>query len=210
MFRSIVFNAYVIVVFFCYNYYSVAQQQDAYGVIAGYSLNLHNADFRAFPGVPSCCPKFEKGSGSGMNGGLVYQVPVSNNVRIALRGSYSRLNGTLERTETEVLSGGVQGSFIHQVVANLSDIGFEPLLQYSPVISFWINGGIRASYLATKTFSQKETVQNEGFLFTNGSSSRNEVVNSTLPQPSTLLVGIVAGLSYDVPLNANSTVLLSP
>ena len=34
-----------------------------YGIYGNVGLISHSADFRAFPGVPNCCPKFQSGTG---------------------------------------------------------------------------------------------------------------------------------------------------
>ena len=46
----------------------------AFGVFAGVGLNQHTADFVGvdFPQIPSCCPRFETGSGFGYNFGFLY------------------------------------------------------------------------------------------------------------------------------------------
>ena len=48
----------------------------SYGISAGVDFNFHNADFIGLPGIPSCCPRFETGTGFGLNCGLYYSFPV--------------------------------------------------------------------------------------------------------------------------------------
>ena len=50
---------------------------ERYGVFGGYSINFHTADFRALPGVPNCCPKFENGTGGGFAIGALYEFSIS-------------------------------------------------------------------------------------------------------------------------------------
>ncbi|MBL7998627.1 MAG: OmpA family protein [Candidatus Kapabacteria bacterium] len=178
--------------------------------MGSYSLNLHNADFRAFPNVPSCCPRYENGSGNGIGFGVLYQMPLVTDLRLALRASYSGLSGNLEREESGVLSGGVTGNFMHQVQSSLADIGIEPIIQYRLVNNVWAGAGMRLGYLMTRRFSQKEQIQTPGFLFTNGRTIRNEVNSAPIPLASTLLGSAVAQVGYDLRLNTQGTLVLAP
>jgi outer membrane protein OmpA-like peptidoglycan-associated protein len=205
---TIISIAFAVLVMISTTVYS--QERPSYGVYGAYTINLHNADFRAFPGVPSCCPRYEDGNGSGLLFGVLYQLPLTTDLRLSLRGSYSGLNGTLERNETGLMSGGVNGNFVHQAVVNISDIGIEPMVQYSPLQSLWVSAGMRAGLLMSKTFSQKEQVTTDGFLFTNGRTTRNEVTNETIAQTSSLLASAVMAVSYDLPLNKKGTMIAAP
>jgi outer membrane protein OmpA-like peptidoglycan-associated protein len=187
-----------------------AQNNTGLGIMGAFALNSHSADFRTFPGVPSCCPRYDDGSGPGMLFGIFYRMPIARGFGLSLRASYSSLNGTLDRTEQELLSGGVQGSFLHQVQARIADIGIEPVLQYNVLDRLWLNAGFRVGYVAGKTFSQKEQLQTPGFLFSNGRTIRNEVNDQPIPQASGILAGIVSGIGYNLPLDAQSNLVLSP
>lgn len=188
-----------------------SQTRPAFGVSAGFNLNMYSADFRSFPNVPSCCPMYQDGSGSGLSFGLLYETPFSDNMRLGFRGGYSSRSSTLKRTETTVVSGNVPGVFEHRVDASLADLGIEPLFQYNPFASLWVNLGGRIGYVSTSTFSQKESlVSPSNGVFPNGSSTRNEFNNIAIPDASSMYAAVLGGVSYDLPLNAKSTLLLSP
>lgn len=193
------------------NVLALSQTRPAYGVFGDYNLNMYNADFRAFPNVPSCCPLYEDGSGGGFSIGLFYELPIAEKLRLALRAGYSTRGGVLLRDENVVVSGNVPGVFEHSVDVSLADIGIEPLAQYNLFGSFWLNLGARVAYVTTQTFSQKESIvsPSDG-LFSNGSSTRNELTDQPIPSSSALFAGVLAGVSYDLPLNANGTIILAP
>lgn len=112
-----------------------AQLFPAYGAFGNYNLNMYQADFRSFPGVPSCCPQYENGTGSGFTVGLLYELSLADQFRLALRAGYATRNGTMKRTEATVVAGNLPGIFEHQVDATLADIGIEPLVGYNPLSS---------------------------------------------------------------------------
>lgn len=187
------------------------QQRPAYGALANLNLNNYSADFRGFPGVPSCCPLYEDGTGSGVTLGLLYEVPLSSRFRLALRAGYSSRSGALTRLEEVVVSGNIPGTFEHQVDARLADIGLEPLLQFNPFASLWFNLGTRVALVSTSSFSQKESIVTPtNGVFPNGQSTRNVLTDQPIPSASSIYSAVLMGLSYDLPLNAKRTIILAP
>ncbi len=182
-----------------------------YGGYGNFGLNAHTADFRTFPGVPNCCPKFENGSGSGLSFGILYDLPVASKLFLSLRAGYEDYSAKLTTTESILLSGGVQGAFEHRVTTNLSSVGVESWLNYGILSNLNLNAGIRAGYVLQADYSQVEVVvqpANKG-LFSNGKSTRNDT-SGAIPNNSSMTFNLLAGLSYDLPINANNTLFLTP
>ena len=200
----------VICTVFC-QFSAQSQQRPAYGIFGDYNLNSYTADFRNFPNVPSCCPQYQDGIGSGFSLGILYELPLADKLRLALRLGYSSRSGTLKRTENTVVTGNIPGVFEHQVDASLADIGLEPIAQYNLFGSLWLNLGGRIAAVTTKNFSQKETIisPTDG-VFPNGSSTRNEFNDQAIPEASSLYAAVLGGLSYDLPLNAQGSLILAP
>lgn len=191
--------------------YSLAQQRTMYGITGNLNYNIHSADFRAFPNVPSCCPRFENGSGSGLSVGLVYDMPLSESTRLSLRAGYSSQHGTLVRTEDIVVSGNLNGKFEHTVNASLANIGVEPLFGYYLFDKFRLNGGVRFGYTFEKKYSQKEMiVEPSSGTFPNGRRSQNEVSDAEIPAARSINAGLLTGVSYNLRLNKRGTYYLSP
>lgn len=187
------------------------QQRPMYGVTGNFNINFHNADFRAFPNVPNCCPRFEEGSGTGLTAGLTYDMPLTEVLRLSLRANYSDRSGTLSRIEDVVVSGNINGKFEHTVDANIVDIGIEPLLGYYVFDKFRINFGGRLGYNVIKQFSQKEVITEPlSGTFPNGRRSQNEVVDAPIPNANSINVGLLGGVSYNLKLNKKGTFYLSP
>jgi outer membrane protein OmpA-like peptidoglycan-associated protein len=200
----------VICTVFC-RFTALSQDRPAYGIFGNYNLTSYSADFRSFPNVPSCCPQYSDGTGSGFSAGLLYQLPLADQLRLALRAGYSSRSGTLTREENTTVTGNIPAIFEHRVDASLADIGIEPLVQYNLFGSLWLNVGARVALVTTNQFSQKETIitPTDG-VFPNGSSTRNELTDQPIPNSSSLFAAALGGISYDLPLNAKGTLILAP
>lgn len=182
-----------------------------YGVYGNLGLISHSADFRAFPGVPNCCPKFQSGSGTGMSFGLLYEVPLSPAWWLSLRAGYDDYSAKLTTRESELFSGGIQGEFEHRVTTTLSSLGLEAMIRFAPIRNLHIGGGLRAASVLSKDYSQVEVIVapvDQG-VFSNGKSTRNDT-SGTIPNASSLAINLLAGISYDLPLNAGGTLFLTP
>jgi outer membrane protein OmpA-like peptidoglycan-associated protein len=182
-----------------------------YGLYANSSLNTHSADFRAFPGVPNCCPKFQSGSGSGLSFGILYDIPFSSEWIMSLRGGYENYSAKLTTREPELLAGGIQGEFEHRVTTGLASVGIETWLGYGLFRNLTVSAGIRAGYVVQRDFSQVEVIvqPNDNGVFSNGKSSRNDT-SGIIPNANLIAVNLLAGVSYELPLNSRNTLFLVP
>lgn len=190
---------------------SFAQQRVMYGVNSAMNVNIHTADFRAFPTVPNCCPRFENGTGSGLTLGIVYDMPLTEMFRLTFRGTFTEQNGLLSRDENIVLAGNVNGIFNHSIDTKISGITFEPFLGYYLFDKFRINGGLAMGFRTRAIFSQKEIiVEPSSGTFSNGQRSQNEVSDSPIPFARDFSLGMLGGVSYNLRLNKRGTLYLSP
>lgn len=191
-----------------------------YGVEGGVMINTHAADFRALPGVPNCCPEFSDGNGTALQGSLMYQVPLSNDLLFGAALSYFDHSALLSSTESTVIlvNGNRQdGLFEHTVDATLSSIGIEPSISYRPFGNFFINLGVRGGFVLSKDYAQKEEIVEPAtrgtFLDENGNDTRSRIRNANsgeLPEATSLLLHGIAGISYELPMNARGTMMLRP
>jgi outer membrane protein OmpA-like peptidoglycan-associated protein len=185
--------------------------RSAYGVYGNINANIHTADFRGLPNVPSCCPAYGSGFGIGYSAGLLYQMPLSSTLRLALRGGFNTSGGTLRRNENVTLSGNESGVIEHSVRASIMNVGVEPLIQYSLTPSLWLSAGGFWGTRLQSIFSQKELItQPATGTFNGGLRSRNEVNDAAIPSALSMSFGLLAGVGYDLPLNNKSTMILAP
>jgi len=187
------------------------QSTSRYGIYGNLGLISHSADFRAFPGVPNCCPKFQNGSGTGLAFGALYDLPIASSLWLSLRVGYEDYSAKLTTRESELFSGGIQGEFEHRVTTTLSSLGLESMIQYAPLRNLRIGAGLRAASVLGKDYSQVEVIvapADQG-VFSNGKSTRNDT-SGTIPNANSLAMNLLVGMSYELPLNAGSTFFLVP
>ncbi len=187
-----------------------------YGLFGGWSVNTHTADFRALPGVPNCCPQFSSGSGGGIMGGAVIEFPLAYSFLFSLSASYidhSALLSADEKLRIIVNGSGTDGIDHHTVDATLSSVGIEPQIAFRPFGNFFISAGVRAAYLLTKSYDQKEVIDNGTFYDSLGNDSHSRIRNAnsgTIPNTSALLLQGILGVRYELPLNSDHTYFLAP
>ena len=185
------------------------------GIFAAYDFNWHSADFTEMPGVPACCPGFKKGDGRGVSFGTFYRLPLERTLAIDIRLGYDGYGGTLTADEhVTVTVGGqrVNGIFRHTIETSLASIGIEPLLSVRVWDRLSILAGPRLAIVVTKTYEQKEMIVEPaglGAYYETGTNTRN-VSAGDLPQASRMHAAVLAGVRYDVPLNARGTLIAAP
>ena len=191
------------------------QTRSAWGLFGNADFNLHSASFKGFAGVPSCCPEYESGSGIRFSGGLFYTLPLADRWELSLRAIYSDLSGTLTRTEPMYVAGldgkGVNGEFEHSIKASIASVGLSPLVGLRLSDPLTLNFGLRAGYVLSKTYDQKEEITSPSFgvFQENGQRVRN-ASKGDIPNASAIEAAAVLGLSYSLPLNDAFTWFLVP
>ena len=183
-----------------------------YGVFGNAHFNMHTADFRALPGVPSCCPQYTDGDGGGFGIGLLYEVPLGSRLSLALRGSYATHGALLLARELTVVNidGASTGAIIeHSIDAGLSSLGLEPLVGYRLFGDLRFHAGGRIGYVLGKDYEQSEELIEPAGTFENGMRVRN-ALSGDIPEASSLFGALVAGISYTLPMNEQGTLSLRP
>ncbi|MBL0174560.1 MAG: hypothetical protein IPP94_04710 [Ignavibacteria bacterium] len=186
-----------------------------HGLFAAYDLNWHRADFRGLPGAPSCCPRYETGDGTGFSFGVFYRLPLERTLAIDIRAGYDGYGGTLTADEHIVVTVGgqpVNGVLRYTIESSLASIGIEPLLSVRVWDRLSLLAGPRLAVVVTKTYEQKEMIvepTGRGAYYETGTNTRN-VSAGDLPQASRMHAAVLAGVRYDVPLNARGTLIAAP
>ncbi len=202
------------------SYLAVAQdttyQTGLYKLFGGYSIYQHNPDFKRIPGVPNCCPQFNKEeSGKGYYFGIAYELPMSFGFNIGIRASYDYFEADLQVDEPTIVRIGnlaVTGFFTHYLSTEFTMINFEPYLKYN----LWkglniIGGGFIAPYISKK-YSQYEKIKSPktGIFTETGKNVRNEKSGDIKTSFSAVYGGLNIGISYDLPLNSDNSLILAP
>jgi len=185
-----------------------------YGGYLDAELNLHSANFQTLPGVQSCCPRFETGSGFGPETGLFYDLISRSHLSLEIRLVYSNLNATLRKDEVTTVTVNDEdapGVFEHTVRSTISMLAISPLAKYAVFNNWNIFGGLTAGYILSTSYSQQEEIiqpVNNG-TFENGRRIRNQYSGAT-PNGSKSYAGITMGMQYQLPLNSTGTLQMLP
>lgn len=188
-------------------------KRPGYGLILGYNLNMHSANFSELPTVGNCCPKFESGSGGGMSFGLSYEMAAFDKASFLLRAIYSGNGALLEYDEEKYISLGDElrkAKLNHTIDANISMLLFEPLLSYNLFDNFSLLGGFYAGLLAGKSFEQQEELlEPAGKTFENGLKVRNQV-SGDIQNASAFQLGLSFGARYEILLSNDNVLSIAP
>lgn len=184
------------------------------GLYLGAGQNLHMArGIPGLPGIPSCCPSYEQGSGSHFVAGLLGELPVTSTLRVGwdlIIGSYS---GSLVTTQEEEVNADRQlviATFEHTLSASLLGVGLETYIGYDVTRNLKVTAGLNGSYLLNRSFSQQELLASpEGITFENGKRTRLEF-EGDVDQASPLSFAVAARVRYDLPITPDRTWVIAP
>jgi outer membrane protein OmpA-like peptidoglycan-associated protein len=212
---------HIALIYLCCATMAVAQDElrPRYGLFAGVGINMHASSFTQLPNVPSCCP----GYGSDVDivpsvMGVAYW-PIASNILLGGRVGYAPLSGTLTRDEaTRVMQGGtvVDGTFRHTIKATLNAIALEPSASWNAFDHLFVDAGLRLSYMFAPTYAQAETIVNPAnggtYVDASGTDTRSRTRNVYAGDlaTSSIHLALTASLRYEVPLNAENSLLLAP
>ena len=185
-----------------------------YGIVGGYNFNIHSSDFSNLPGVPSCCPEFNSGTGSGFYLGATFDYPLNYLMQLSFRATYSQSNGKLTATDTTtIILDGKQatGEFEHLLDAKFGTFGIEPLFTYKIKPDLALHGGFRVGFLTNSHYYQVEkiTKPSDRGTFIDGRSYRNQS-EGKVESASSVQAGLKLGTSYKLPLNKAQTLFMVP
>ncbi|MCX7909494.1 MAG: hypothetical protein N2560_08270 [Ignavibacteria bacterium] len=186
----------------------------------GANYNFFIGSFNKLPNVPNCCPEFSFGKGLGFNSNLSYRHIVQDKIWVGGKIGLITLDAEFRKEEPTFIitpQGLEEGSFEHLLRANLSNVFIQPFVEINLYKNLFFSFGLDFGYLFKNSFYQKETIIKPygygTFLDSLGNDSgkryRNEY-NGTIPNLIKNQNFVTIGLSYDLPLNKHTTLLLRP
>lgn len=156
------------------------KKQLTFGVVAGYALNQHSANFSELAGFPIYSPRIGAANepanftGTGSQGGLAVsafaQYQLSPQIAVQLRVGYADRSGKATTTENYTIgllspptgSGNtrtsVDASSLYTITGNFSTLNIEPTIVFTPMdnIPLKVMAGFGVNLLMSKTFDQNE------------------------------------------------------
>jgi outer membrane protein OmpA-like peptidoglycan-associated protein len=189
-----------------------------FGLFGNYAMPLHSAAFQRLPDVANCCPEFTGGTGSGFAAGLSYITSFDPTLDLSIRLGYMAHSAQFEVLETQpamLTTGPTSATIAHELDPSFSMILIEPLLGYNVTGGLRALGGITGGLVLNRTFEQRERLvspANASFATANNipaQRTRNER-SGDIPDASSIALGVTIGARYDLAMNSDKSILLSP
>ncbi len=198
----------------------VPQRPVDIGVHADWQDNIHSASFSALPGIPSCCPRYTDGQGTGFELGALIRVPLRGSWSLQGSLNLSNLSALLSTRESVLIeqgSGVGTGVFEYQVQSTLRSLNATLSADYHPLDALHLCAGMACDLLVSTRFQQQEVIvePNGGATFVDGSlhdtgSRIRNVYGGDIPGAATIMPSLRVGAQYDVRISRNGRWLLSP
>lgn len=175
---------------------------------------LSTAQFGGLPTVPSCCPEYTGATDIGFVAGLAYISPLDDLMSVHIRMHYSTYGSPLTSTQTlpidPIDNGPSTATIEHSLTGTFQQISVEPLFGYEIANGLNALGGLTLGAAFSATYDQKETLMDPpDATFQNRSRVRN-ALSGDIQNANVFQAGITVGLSYDLPLTSDGSVLISP
>lgn len=207
---------------------AMSQQSARYGASVGYDVDMHAAGFAKLTSLGYCCPTdVGSVSGSTMYGGLTYELAPIQSIEklitlgIAL-GYQQRSLNTLFAATTYVndpeTNQGRDGVINYTMELHRSDVILDVVPRIAITPAFKIGLGARFGYAVSSALMQREELSDDlkrdGYYFLDPASQQRlpyrNVYDGAIPDVASMSVAVMAGLSYDIRMNALGTTILTP
>lgn len=180
-----------------------------FGIYGNVYLNIHTSSFTQLPGVPTCCPQYESGNGSALGGGGLIEIPLFESGMMAFRLGYADFSGLIKSSEKQPTANG-STEFTHELDVTLPAISIQPIFGYEVLKNFRVHGGLDLAYLLPQSYTQREVVADPNGVFVPENSKQRNVTSGDIQEQSNFMIAPLVGLSYELPMNSNKTLLMSP
>ncbi len=186
-----------------------------FGIFANYGLNLHLSNFRSFPDVPCCSPKFTDALGWGWEIGGLAEYYLVDYFSMGFRLSLLQNDADFRREETTtVIVDGISrnGVFEHQLKSWLNYLSIEFRGNYNFRNFWWASAGLGLSFATKSSFHQKEVItqpSDRGVFPENGLRIRNEYSGS-IPELRNVIPFLSIGISTELLLQRRGMFFLYP
>lgn len=183
------------------------------GAYGGTQWIDYDADMAGLPGVPTCCPRYRGGTGSGLSFGVSVEAPIVNNVYGGFRLLYTGYEGTVSAEEYELVTSErdtTTATFGHTIEMSQPVFATEATFSVAVLPQLRVQAGARVDVMLGGTYRQQERIITpDNIRFENGLRTRM-MYDGTLPREAPTHLAVTAGVRYDFPLNEDHSLMLSP
>lgn len=176
------------------------------GVYGSFNFNQHSAGMRGLPTIPSCCPEYGNGTGTGLMLGAMLDLYLAEKFSLYSRVGIHSGGGLLRALETETVNtDGVaqKGVFEHTITSKHTWLIAEPLLSFAAIDRLNVMVGPTVGLLLSASFAQKEEILEPSDAMFNNDSTTRAIYSGDIPQTNTLSFGITGGVRYEIPISGN-------
>ncbi|HCN05597.1 MAG TPA: hypothetical protein DIS79_08250, partial [Bacteroidetes bacterium] len=196
-----------------------AYRSHSFGAFGGATLNNHTVDLKGLPDIPTCCSKFENGTGLGFAVGGLFDYNLGDargiadglsiQARLAIMSGPAALSAE-ERTTVNTNGTPSQGVFQHSLDVSRIFISAEPLLAYQVFGGLQVLAGPSLGLQISSTFEQEERLLEPSDAVYENDQKVRLVYSGSVPQSSTVAIGVTGGVRYAIDVNASKTMAIVP
>lgn len=185
-----------------------------FGIGGAYLRNQHTPNFDTISGIASClCKKFygaTSSQGFGISAFAEYPVlKLADFATFSVGGRISYFSGigaNLSALEQGDISGK-PATFSYELSTNLSTLTLEPMLVARLFKWLSVSAGVQVGTFLQSSYRYRETVLDDDVVFVPINTKVHIDASGNLPNVSPIQVAFVGGISYELPINREGTVL---
>ncbi len=183
-----------------------------YGFSTYQNMNFNSSDLNQLYSIGDSSSQFSYGNNFGISLGLYYEIPFRKNLSIRFKALYTYDRASIDKDIPSVMmsSGSDVPSTIRNTIsADLSNVVLEPMLKFEFMKRLSLLTGVNAGIRLYNGFTHDEEIITPLSAYFPDGSQKRTITNENKPMNLSLFSQLCTGLSYEIPLNYDGTVLLS-
>jgi hypothetical protein len=184
-----------------------------FGIGGSFLLNQHRANFDTIPGIASCCRQQYGGAASqgfGISAFAEYPVvKLTDFATFSVGGRVSYFSGlgarltAQEKIQVQMATATIQ----HELAMTMTSLTLEPMAVLRLLKWLTVSAGFQlGTYLQRNYQYQERILEPSDLTYSNGATVFNGA-SGAIPNVSALQLALVGGISYELPINREGTVL---
>lgn len=196
-----------------WGYAEIRHPDLSFEAMPSYSIESYAVEMAGLPGIPSCCPAFESGSGSAPGFAITAGRHITDRLRLVGSAGVALSSGSFSALEQKMVdggNGGVVGTFEHRIDVSRTTLRLAPGAEYDLFNGLFAFASAPIRFTVGGSFEQNETILSPGNIrFENDRRARLEESGS-IPDLTRLGIDIAFGLGYALPLDDDGGLALVP
>lgn len=184
-----------------------------FGIGGSFLLNQHRANFDTIPGIASCCrQQYGSAASQGFGVSAFAEYPVvkfTDFATFSVSGRVSYFSGlgsrlaAQERVQVQMATATIQ----HELAMTMTSVTVEPMAVLRLLKWLTVSVGVQVGTYLQRDYQYQERILDPSDLtYSNGTTVFNGA-SGAIPNVSFLQLALVGGISYELPINREGTVL---